>query len=194
MNLIRCAKGHFYDEEKHGKVCPYCEETAAEKEIEAQADTKEELVVEPRNNSNPLQMKPAKREIEEDDNVTVGYFSKVIGVEPVVGWLVCIKGEYRGESFKLKSGRNFIGRAANMDIVLSADYSISRNKHAAVVYEPRSRQFIVTAGDSRGLSYLNGEVILSNMKMNAYDVLEIGATSMMLIPCCGENFSWDELE
>ena len=47
-----------------------------------------------------------------EDNCTIGYYSRVIGVEPVVGWLVCTEGEYKGESFKLKSGRNFIGRAA----------------------------------------------------------------------------------
>lgn len=128
----------------------------------------------------------------QEDNCTIGYYSRVIGVEPVVGWLVCIEGEYRGESFKLKSGRNFIGRAANMDVVLSADHSISRFKHAAVIYEPRSRQFIVATGESRELCYLNGEVVLSNMKMNAYDILNLGATSLMLIPCCGERFSWEE--
>ena len=82
-------------------------------------------------------------EPEEDENCTVGYYAQVIGVEPVVGWMVCIKGAYRGESFKLKSGRNFIGRAANMDIVLGADQSVSRLRHAAVVYDPKSRAFIV---------------------------------------------------
>ena len=109
----------------------------------------------------------------------------------IVGWLVCTEGEYKGESFKLKSGRNFIGRAANMDVVLSADHSISRFKHAAVIYEPRSRQFIVTAGESRELCYLNGDVVLSNMKMEAYDVLNLGNTSLMLVPCCGKRFSWE---
>ena len=126
-----------------------------------------------------------------EDNCTIGYYSRVIGVEPVVGWLVCTEGEYKGESFKLKSGRNFIGRAANMDVVLSADHSISRFKHAAVIYEPRSRQFIVTAGESRELCYLNGDVVLSNMKMEAYDVLNLGNTSLMLVPCCGKRFSWE---
>ena len=129
-----------------------------------------------------------------EDNCTIGYYSRVIGVEPVVGWLVCTEGEYKGESFKLKSGRNFIGRAANMDVVLSADHSISRFKHAAVIYEPRSRQFIVTAGESRELCYLNGDVVLSNMKMEAYDVLNLGNTSLMLVPCCDDVFHWEEEE
>ncbi len=135
---------------------------------------------------------PATPFPDEDDNCTIGYYSRVIGVEPVVGWLVCTEGEYKGESFKLKSGRNFIGRAANMDVVLSADHSISRFKHAAVIYEPRSRQFIVTAGESRELCYLNGKVVLSNMEMKAYDVLNLGNTSLTLVPFCGSRFSWEE--
>lgn len=137
---------------------------------------------------------PAAAPPDEDyeENCTVGYYSRVIGVEPVVGWLVCIDGEYKGESFKLKSGRNFIGRAANMDIVLSADHSVSRFKHAAVIYEPRSRQFIVATGESRELCYLNDEVVLSAVKMKIYDVLNLGNTSLMLIPCCGKYFSWEK--
>ena len=109
---------------------------------------------------------------EEDENCTVGYYAQVLGVEPVVGWLVCIRGAYRGESFRLKSGRNFIGRAANMDIVLGADHSVSRLRHAAVVYDPRSRAFIVAAGDARELCYLNGEVVITSNIMKAYDVLK----------------------
>lgn len=128
---------------------------------------------------------------EEDENCTVGYYAQVLGVEPVVGWLVCIRGAYRGESFRLKSGRNFIGRAANMDIVLGADQSVSRFRHAAVVYDPRSRAFIVAAGDARELCYLNGEVVITSNIMKAYDVLSLGNTDLMLMPLCGEHFTWD---
>ena len=131
-------------------------------------------------------------EPEDDENCTVGYYAQVIGVEPVVGWLVCIKGAYRGESFKLKSGRNFIGRAANMDIVLGADQSVSRLHHAAVVYDPKSRAFIVAAGDARELCYLNGDVVVTSQRLQAYDVLTLGNTELMLIPLCGEKFSWDD--
>ena len=220
MNLVRCEKGHFYDKDKHGDSCPYCAQIAAAKTAqppsgvsfpnekqpaenpEPKASQKEQPQSQaPQQQTPPYQTSPQTSPLpasdgfpsdSQEDNCTIGYYSRVIGVEPVVGWLVCIEGEYRGESFKLKSGRNFIGRAANMDVVLSADHSISRFKHAAVIYEPRSRQFIVATGESRELCYLNGEVVLSNMKMNAYDILNLGATSLMLIPCCGERFSWEE--
>lgn len=194
MNLVRCDKGHFYDKDSSGEQCPYCAQMNQIKPAVSQ--TAAEPAAAPQQQAQNIQVPPAAPAQplpeEEEENCTVGYYSRVIGVEPVVGWLVCIEGEYKGESFKLKSGRNFIGRAANMDVVLSADHSVSRFKHASVIYEPRGRQFIVSTGESRELCYLNDEVVLSNMKMESYDVLNLGSTSLMLIPCCGERFTWEK--
>ena len=195
MNLVRCEKGHFYDMDSNKDGCPYCVQlnqsnSAASQEKEATEPFKD-TPSPSQTTSTPPPTPVQSFSEEEEDNCTVGYYSRVIGVEPVVGWLVCIEGEYKGESFKLKSGRNFIGRAANMDVVLSADHSVSRFKHASVIYEPRGRQFIVSTGESRELCYLNDEVVLSNMKMSAYDILNLGNTSLMLIPCCGERFTWE---
>lgn len=113
------------------------------------------------------------------------------GKHPVVGWIVCIKGVYRGESFTLKNGRNFIGRSADMDISLSKDDSIADVKQATIIYEPRSREFILLPGDVNELCYINNKVVLAGRSMSAYDVLDIGNTSLLLIPCCGERFNWE---
>lgn len=194
MNLVRCEKGHFYDEDACGDQCPYCAQLNAQAAPAAPAGSHTPAETEKAPAPAPVPAEPSVAQPlpeDEEDNCTVGYYSRVIGVEPVVGWLVCIEGEYKGESFKLKSGRNFIGRAANMDVVLSADHSVSRFKHASVIYEPRGRQFIVATGESRELCYLNDEVVLSNMRMHAYDVLNLGNTSLMLIPCCSERFTWE---
>lgn len=197
MNLVRCEKGHFYDKDASGEQCPYCAQMnqgstkGKEEPQESRTPPAAAAAPAPEAETAPAAFSQPLPEEDEEDNCTVGYYSRVIGVEPVVGWLVCIRGEYKGESFKLKSGRNFIGRAANMDVVLSADHSVSRFKHASVIYEPRGRQFIVSTGESRELCYLNDEVVLSNMKMKAYDVLDLGNTSLMLIPCCGERFTWE---
>lgn len=111
---------------------------------------------------------------------------------PVVGWLVCIKGVYKGESFILNEGRNFIGRSEEMDVRLEEDDSIAQSKQAAVIYEPKSRKFILSPGDVHELCYVNGEVALSATTMEAYDTLDMGNTGMLLIPCCGKRFSWEE--
>lgn len=131
---------------------------------------------------------------DDDDMKTQSFYATEKGHEPVVGWLVCIKGEAFGEGFKLKSGRNFIGRASNMDVVLTGDATVSREKHAIVLYEPKRRKFMVQAGESRELFYLNDEVVLTAEELKAKDVLTIGKTKLLFVPCCDESFGWDELE
>lgn len=127
-----------------------------------------------------------------DDNRTVSYYARTIGIEPVVGWLVAVEGEYFGEAFKLKSGRNFIGRSPEMDVQLSLDLSVSRRKHAVIIYEPKSKVFIAQPGDSRELFYLNEEVVLNNVTLKAYDVLTIGESKLLFIPLCNDKFNWDD--
>lgn len=128
----------------------------------------------------------------DEDGKTVSFYQARGGIDPVAGWLVCIEGEDFGGSFTIKSGRNFVGRSADMDIVLRGDNSISRVKHAVILYEPKRREFIAQAGESRELFYLNDEVVLNPVKLNQYDILTIGNTRLMFFPCCGENFSWDD--
>lgn len=130
--------------------------------------------------------------IPEDENRTVSYYSRTMGMEPVVGYLIAIEGAYFGEGFKLKTGRNFIGRSPEMDIQLSFDLSVSRRKHAIIIYEPKTRLFIAQPGESRELFYLNDEVVLNNVTMKAYDILTIGETKLLLLPLCGEKFTWDD--
>lgn len=133
-----------------------------------------------------------------DDSVTVSYYSQKISTpvlrEPVVGWLVCTSGKYFGQSFQLKSGRNFIGRSPQMDVCLEGENSVSRERHAIILYEPRERMFIAQAGDSRELFYINDEVVLDNTVLKPYDVISVGKVDMRIIPCCTKEFAWEDLE
>lgn len=129
---------------------------------------------------------------DDEDGKTVSLYQRRRGTDPVTGWLVCIEGGDFGASFTIKSGRNFIGRAEDMDIVLHGDNSVSRVKHAIILYEPKRREFIAQSGDSRELFYLNDEVVLNPVRLKQYDILTIGMTRLMFFPCCGENFSWDD--
>lgn len=124
---------------------------------------------------------------------TIRYFD-AIEAEPVTGWLVCIEGKKNfGKDFKLKVGGNFIGRASEMDICLAGDSSISRIKHAIVIYEPKNNIFIMQPGDSRELSYLNDNVVLSPVEIKANDIIQVGDTKLMFIPCCSDKFKWDDV-
>lgn len=128
-----------------------------------------------------------------DEDKTVSYYGGSIGIEPVVGWLVCVEGEMLGKAYELKNGKNFIGRASNMDVVLAGDQNVSRERHAVVVYEPKGRVFIAQPGESRELFYMNDQVVLMNVQMHDRDILSIGKTKLMFVPLCGPDFSWDEL-
>lgn len=113
-------------------------------------------------------------------------------VDPPVGWLVCIRGIYTGRAFECKAGRNRIGRNLDMDICLSEDLSISRDVHAAIIYEPKNRIFYLQAGTSSGLTYRNGSLIFDHEELHAYDKVELGKTEFTFFPLCGEKFTWDD--
>lgn len=113
---------------------------------------------------------------------------------PVVGWLVVKTGEEKGRSKILTSAKNFVGRDASMDVVLNGDKSISRIKHAIILYEPNARKFLALPGGSHELFYVNDEVVLNNVELHAYDVIKIGKTELVFMPFCGDNFIWEENE
>lgn len=211
MVLKRCEHGHFYNGDKY-QQCPRCVSkgirsaepvtaamvkpaaAAAPPAMEEpmtmplQAGSKEPVTV-------PLQAAAGKAaQPKNDDEKTVSFYQSKTGIEPVAGWLVCVAGDDFGRSFTIKSGRNFIGRAQSMDIVIHGDSSISREKHAVILYEPKRREFIAQAGESRELFYLNDEVVLNPARLKAHDVLTVGNTSLMFFPCCSEDFSWDDFK
>jgi hypothetical protein len=110
-----------------------------------------------------------------------------------VGWLVCIEGNNLGVDYRLKTGRNFIGRSQGMDVSIAGDDTVSRDRHAIVVYEPKTFAFLMQAGDSKELSYLNDKVVLNPTEMKINDIVTVGNTKLMFIPCCNETFNWDML-
>jgi hypothetical protein len=110
--------------------------------------------------------------------------------DPVVGWLVCLEGPDRGRDFRLHSEKNFIGRSPLMDVCVGGDDTVSREKHGVVIFDPKKQVFWVLPGDSSGLVYLNGEIVHSPAQMKRDDTLEIGQTKLVLIPFCGDTYSW----
>lgn len=191
MNLIRCEQGHFYDADAFVN-CPHCNGTTAVEEEVGVTVAKEPTIA----NTVPLAAKldeainNAKGE-EDEGQKTIGFYSASVGTEPVVGWLVCVEGQHYGADFALKTGRNFIGRAGNMDVVLDKDKAISREKHAVVLFEPRNNIFLVQPGDSRELFYVNGDVVLSAQEIKAYDKISLGETTLIFIPFCNSEVNWN---
>ena len=120
--------------------------------------------------------------------VTVGIFQKHTGIDPVVGWLVCVRGTNKGRDYRLHSDLNKLGRAPNMDVCIEGDEAISRENHCQIAFSPRSKTFSVVPGDGRNISYLNNEDVLSAMRLKAYDRLDLGDSSFIFILF---DFDWE---
>ena len=132
-----------------------------------------------------------------DDQKTVSFIPgnpELAEKDPVVGWMICVKGNLYGQDFRLKSGRNFVGRSETMDICLKGEMTVSRDRHAIVIYEPKQNIFLVMPGETKELIYLNGDVVLMPTVMKKNDVLQLGDVLLMLVPFCDESFTWKMAE
>ena len=165
-NLTRCTNGHLFSTRRHGTICPYCNiETATpEKKETGISDTEVEKLL------------------------TYG------DVEPVCGWLVCIEGPRQGKDYKIRDGKNFIGRADDMDIQILGDNQISRRNHAVIVFDKKKMETVLLPGDSSGIAYHNGNASYVPTPLGDYDVIEMGASRFLFVSFCGDHFMWGRPE
>src|SRR5712692_7679933 len=160
--MIRCPEGHFYDPAKH-TACPWCG-------VAAQAE--------------PAKAEPA-------EGATRPLHRAASGISPVVGWLVCVEGPERGQDYRLHMEKNFIGRSSGMDIMIAGDDAVSREKHAAITFDPKKKMFWLQPGDSTGLAYLNEELVNTPAQIKADDVIELGKSKFVLVPFASKKFQWE---
>jgi hypothetical protein len=169
--MIACNNGHFYDSREH-EQCPFCQlrgSSTAKPQRGNQVATTNGV--------------PAL-------TTQVAWKQALDGIDPVVGWVVCIKGPDRGQDYRLHGERNFIGRSPSMDIALIHDRAVSRENHAFISYNPKMHQFRLAAGDQRGIVYLNQQEVFTPTIITSYDRIEIGASTLLFIAFCGEQFHW----
>ncbi|MEZ5403902.1 MAG: FHA domain-containing protein [Bryobacteraceae bacterium] len=179
--MIQCASGHFFDEQKNS-ACPYC---ATPIDMPPPGRT---VAIRP-----PAEGPPAAGGAPAAPlaGKTVRLVEEQLGIQPVVGWLVCIEGPDRGRDYRLRTEKNFIGRDPSMDVSVGSDPTVSRVRHAAVAFEPEEKQFWLIPGEASGLVYLNGQVVHSPGVMKHRDVVRLGKTQLMLVALVGEEFQWD---
>lgn len=189
MNLTKCGNGHYYDADKFDH-CPHCSKAEHREDGKGAGKGKPESV----SLRDAVKSATSPARFAGEENRTVSYYGGSMQTEPVVGWLVCIEGACLGKAFELKNGKNFIGRALNMDVILEGDPNVSRERHAIVTYEPKNRLFVAQPGDSRELFYVNGEVVLMNVELHNRDVLYVGKTRLMFVPFCGAEFAWEDVK
>jgi hypothetical protein len=115
--------------------------------------------------------------------------------DPVVGWLVVVKGPGRGNALQLGYGFNDIGRDASQRVRLDfGDEKISRLKHVRLFYDARARKFSLTLGDGINPTYVRGEALLAPTELKSGDRIQLGDTDLLLVALCGENFEWQDEE
>src|SRR5688500_9538447 len=129
MALKRCDNGHYYDPVRH-TTCPSC----GAHNIEFGATRARPAEAPAPSPPDPRARRPAAA----DTGKTVSLVQKQSGIDPVVGWLVCVQGPDRGRDFRLRPERNFLGRSDRMDVCIPGDATISRENHAIVSFNPKN--------------------------------------------------------
>src|SRR5258708_3260880 len=129
--LTRCDSGHFYDASKY-KTCPYDVSQSMDPSTRSiRIGSAQSAGREGQRDTVPVQGigggdasggdQPTRR---------IGQGGPG-GIDAVVGWLVCVHGRNRGRDYRIRSENNTVGRSENMDICISGDDLISRERHTS---------------------------------------------------------------
>ena len=202
--IKKCKNGHWYDTDVY-RTCPHCKQESEKLKIglndveeddhtisiaEAGLSLGEELNAVIGSAAGIADPFISGGESDDDKTISFGFFD-IAAVQPVTGWLVCITGEERGQDYRLHVGKNFIGRSPSMDVILTDDKKISREKHCAVIYEPKRNLFYLSA-EGGNLVYLNDTLAESSRQLNEGDRITVGDTTFIFIPFCRGERKWDE--
>ena len=113
------------------------------------------------------------------------------GIIPVSGWLVCLKGPMRGKSYTLYCKQNTIGRDRNKDAVITGDNTIS-GYQAIIAYDIRGNTFTIVPKTETNTMYVNNEPVYESTKIKPYDLIEMGRSTFVFVPFCGDRFTWEK--
>ena len=180
MNLIKCPNNHIYNADHY----PFCPECVAIKSLNP-ADTNYSQTSSL--NQHSIATVSVERSIEDINNPDNSMLA---------GWLVCIDGSEYGHSFPILTGKNAIGRGANMDIHLSNDPQISRYIHAVITYDNKANAFYLETKNSNNPIVLNDTIISTASAEPAVlhnrDRIRIGAMTFIFIALCDDYFKWED--
>src|SRR5579871_2596809 len=125
-----CGNGHQMEDS--WSICPYCQktgfQTAPAGATRTRLESESAVAASPAAAGGPAF--PARKTVLLTDQRK----------PPVVGWLVALSGEQKGEDFRIRDGQNIIGSAPDADIVLR-DAAVS-SKHASLRY--KEQKFFIT--------------------------------------------------
>ena len=112
-----------------------------------------------------------------------------------VGIVMITKGPGTGEAFAIKTGMSQIGRGEEQAIRLDlGDMAISRENHAAIVYDPKEHTFLLGHGGKSNIVRLNGKPVVTTSDLKDGAEIEIGETRLRFVALCSKKFNWDMAE
>lgn len=193
LQLKQCPNGHFYDQSKHAQ-CPSC--TGGSANINATmpvfSGPADIGVTVPANQQAFVdRTQPVNYTQPQDASHTQVVIKKEMGIDPVVGWMVCVDGKEKGKDHRIHSEQNMIGRSERMDICIRDDDTISRENHATLTFDPQDKNYYISQGQGRGIVRCNGKAVLGGAaQLEAYDKIELGQSKFIFVPLCGEDFDW----
>jgi len=206
-DMILCKRGiHYYDSKKNSD-CPYCKRIAEGRGGDPTAPASSSDI-NPSSGVNPTEgfEKGTKREPtiargrtpHIDRSATAPWYSgdKEDGeesFEPVVGWLVAIEGSEKGRDFRLKPGRNMIGRTMNCEVCIEDDDLMSK-EHAIVYYYGEINNFYIEDNRSKhGTFLLPGKnLVIERKPIKDGDKVKVGKTVFILKTLCNGEFKWED--
>ena len=205
MEMRKCVNGHYYDVSVNPE-CPYCKSgtnTGKTVALGAVQGAGMNMSVDADGDSKTLPMGYSAQQAsgapvfsqsagvnDDDDGRTIAVVHQDMGIDPVVGWLVCVKGKEKGRDYRIHSDNNYIGRSEKMDICVHGDETISRENHAVVSYDSIDKIYYFSPGEGRNIVGHNGKAIFQTVELNMYDRVVVGKTELVFMPLCGSDFEW----
>ena len=197
-----CVNGHIYDADMY-QTCPYCNDFRTIDfggvPVGQSGETLPGRDGMYGRNSRSASDNDNKTMPPRDHRVRVGEANKTVGVmrgnrrnEPVVGWLICISGINKGKDYRLYGRINTVGRSETMDVSCdSGDPAVTRDIHIRIGYDPKNNNFHIIPANGTNNTYVNEEPVYMPVQLNAYDLIELGATRLLFVPLCNQQFSWE---
>jgi len=154
-----CPNGHQMEES--WEICPYCQRTGYQGATSATAG------------KTRLETEAPSASGESPGRKTVLLSER--RKPAVVGWLVALSGEQKGEDFRLREGQNMVGSTSDADVVLH-DSTVS-GRHASLRHG--EGRFYLTDLDSTNGTYLNDRpVATARQELKDNDVIRLGDVSL----------------
>lgn len=169
MNLTKCPNNHYYNADKL-PYCPYCINIEAGVSITNLSGLDQAHI---------------------GTASTPSYTEETTALQrKTIGWLVCIEGNMRGESFPIYDQKNYIGRGSHMNICLSKEPTVSRENHACIVYEKDTKALLIKPCNTKNIILLNDALLTDTQPLQNRNLIQLGDCVLLFVALCDDNFSW----